>query len=125
MGFKIDGKDMPRPDDWQVNPKPLASDAERVAATGEAIVPFLREVYEVTWKYRFIKANDFDKIYNAYIQSSIDNRNMYHTLETQDSNSDRTLTLNIYTQGDFQAPLYWIRNGIRYYKDISFVFVSR
>lgn len=54
MAFKIDGVEMPRPSEWLVNPKPLSSDAERVAGTGEAVVPYLRMVYEVTWTYKYI-----------------------------------------------------------------------
>ena len=50
---------------------------------------------------------------------------MYHTIETLDSNSDETLSLNVYTQSEFSAPLYRIKNGIRYYKDVKLVFVSR
>ena len=123
--FAIDGKEMPRPSSWLVNPKPLSLDATRVAATGEAIVPFLRSVYEVTWTYKFLSTNDYDKLYNAYIQDTIDRQDMYHVLTTLDSNSDKILTLNIYTQSDFTAPLYRIKNGIRYYKDVKFVFVSR
>lgn len=125
MAFKIDGVEMPRPSDWLVNPKPMSIDAERVAGTGEAIVPYLRTVYEVTWTYKYLSSEDYDKLYNAYIKNTITNRSMYHTLETLDSNSDETLTLNIYTQGDFTAPLYRIKDGIRYYRDVKFVFVSR
>lgn len=125
MAFKIDGVEMPRPSDWLVNPKPMSIDAERVAGTGEAIVPYLRTVYEVTWTYKYLSSEDYDKLYNAYIKNTITNRSMYHTLETFDSNSNETLTLNIYTQGDFTAPLYRIKDGIRYYRDVKFVFVSR
>ena len=125
MAFKIDGVEMPRPSDWLVNPKPMSIDAERVAGTGEAIVPYLRTVYEVTWTYKYLSSEDYDKLYNAYIKNTITNRSMYHTLETLDSNSNDTLTLNIYTQGDFSPPLYRIKNGVRYYKDVKFVFVSR
>lgn len=125
MAFKIDGVEMPRPSEWLVKPKPLSSDAERVAGTGEAVVPYLRMVYEVTWTYKYIQTQDFDKLYNAYIKATIKNKQMYHTIETLDSNSDETLSLNVYTQSDFSAPLYRIKNGIRYYKDVKLVFVSR
>ena len=125
MAFKIDGVEMPRPSEWLVNPKPLSSDAERVAGTGEAVVPYLRMVYEVTWTYKYIQTQHFDKLYNAYIKATIKNKSMYHTIETLDSNSDETLSLNVYTQSDFSAPLYRIKNGIRYYKDVKLVFVSR
>jgi hypothetical protein len=49
---------------------------------------------------------------------------MYHTLTTRDSNSDDIMILDIYTQSDFTAHLYRIKDGVRYYKDVEFVFVS-
>lgn len=123
--FKIDGVEMPKPSSWQVNPKPMSSNSTRVAGTGEAIVPYLRTVYEVEWKYKYISQEDYDKLYDAYILSTIRNKSMYHTLETLDSNTGESLTLNIYTQGDFKGPLYRIKDGVRYYKDVTFTFVSR
>lgn len=125
MSFKIDGVEMPRPSNWLVNPKPLSTDAERVAGTGEAVIPYLRTVYEVTWEYKYLSQTDYDKLYDAYILSTIRNKSMYHTLETLDSNTGDVLTLNIYTQGDFSAPLYRIKDGVRFYKDVKFIFVSR
>lgn len=124
MEFAIDGVEMPRPSDWLVNPKPMSKDAERLIGNGKMVIPYLTTAYEVTWTYKYLSATDYDKIYNAYIKSTITNKSFYHTLITKDSNSDGTLTLDIYTQGDFSAPLYRIKNGVRYYKDVKFVFVS-
>ena len=121
--FMIDGKDMPKPSDWLVNPKPMSSDAERLVGSGKMVIPYLTTAYEVTWTYKYLSSKDYDKLYDAYILSTIRNKSMYHTLITKDSNSNKTLTLNIYTQSDFSAPLYRIKNGIRYYKDVKFVFV--
>lgn len=122
--FKIDGIEMPKPSSWQVNPKPLSSDAERLIGSGRMVIPYLSMAHEIVWIYKFISADDYDKLYDAYIRATHRNKSMYHTLETLDSNSDNTLTFDIYTQSDFQAPLYRIKNGKRYYKDVTFTFVS-
>lgn len=122
--FMIDGIDMPKPSDWLVNPKPMSSDAERLVGSGKMVIPYLTTAYEVTWTYKYLSSEDYDKLYDAYILSTIRNKSMYHTLTTKDSNSNNVMTLDIYTQSDFSAPLYRIKNGIRYYKDVKFVFVS-
>ena len=122
--FMIDGKDMPKPSDWLVNPKPMSSDAERLVGSGKMVIPYLTTAWEITWTYKWLSSDDYDKLYDAYILSTIRNKSMYHTLTTKDSNSDRVVTYNIYTQSDFTAPLYRSKNGERYYKDIKFVFVS-
>ena len=124
MEFAIDGIEMPRPSDWLVNPKPMSSDAERLVGSGKMVIPYLTTAYEVTWTYKYLSSDEYDKLYNAYIKKTIQNKNMYHTLTTRDSNSDDIMTLEIYTQSDFSAPLYRIKNGKRYYKDVKFVFVS-
>lgn len=124
LEFAIDGVEMPRPSDWLVNPKPISSDAERLIGNGKAVVPYLTTAYEVTWTYKYLSSDDYDKLYTAYIKKTIENKSMYHTLITKDSNSDNIMTLEIYTQSDFSAPLYRIKNGKRYYKDVKFVFVS-
>lgn len=122
--FMIDGIDMPKPSDWLVNPKPMSSDAERLVGSGKMVIPYLTTAWEVTWTYKYLSSADYDKLYDAYILSTIRNKSMYHTLKTKDSNSDKVMTLEIYTQSDFTAPLYRIKNGVRYYKDVKFVFVS-
>lgn len=122
--FKIDEKDMPKPSDWIVNPKPLSADAERLVGSGKMVVPYLTTAYEITWTYKWLSAEDYDKLYDAYIRETIRKKNFYHTLTTKDSNSDNVLKFDIYTQGDFTAPLYRIKDGVRYYKDIKFTFVT-
>ena len=122
--FMIDGIDMPKPSDWLVNPKPMSSDAERLVGSGKMVIPYLTTAWEITWTYKYLSSEDYDKLYDAYILSTIRNKSMYHTLTTKDSNSDSIMTLDIYTQSDFSAPLYRIKNGKRYYKDIKFTFVS-
>ena len=122
--FMIDGIDMPKPSNWLVNPKPMSSDAERLVGTGKMVIPYLTTAWEITWTYKYLSSEDYDKLYDAYILSTIRNKSMYHTLTTKDSNSNKVMTLDIYTQSDFSAPLYRIKNGVRYYKDVKFTFVS-
>lgn len=122
--FMIDGKEMPRPSSWTVNPKIMSSDAERLIGNGRAIVPYLTTAWEVIWEYKYLSKEQYDMLYDAYILETIRTKSMYHTLTTKDSNSDDIKTLDIYTQSDFTAPLYRIKNGIRYYKDVKFTFVS-
>lgn len=122
--FQIDGNNMPRPHAWQVNPKPISSDSQRLIGNGRAVVPYLTMVYEVVWSYKYLTASEYDVLYAAYITSTVTNKSMYHTLKTLDSNTGQSLELDIYTQSDFQAPLYRISNGVRYYKDVTFTFIS-
>lgn len=124
MEFAIDGIEMPKPSEWLVNYKPMSVDAERLVGNGKMVIPYLSHAYEVTWTYKYLSSEDYDKIFNAYIKSTIVNKSFYHKLTTKDSNSDDILTMEIYTQSDFTAPLYRIKNGVRYYKDVKFVFVS-
>lgn len=122
--FSIDGVEMPRPSSWQLNPKPISSDAERLIGNGKAVVPYLTTAYEVIWTYKYLSETDYDTLYRAYILNTISNKSMYHTLVTPDSNTGTNKTLEIYTQSDFKAPLYRIKNNVRYYKDVVFTFVS-
>lgn len=122
--FALDGIEMPKPNEWLVNVKPMSSDAERLAGSGKMVIPYLTTAYEVTWTYKYLSAEQYDLLYDTYIRKTIRDKNFYHTLTTKDSNSDEILNLDIYTQSDFTAPLYRIKNGIRYYKDVKFVFVS-
>jgi len=122
--FKIDGKDMPKPSDWLINPKPMSSDAERLIGSGKMVIPYLTTAYEIIWTYKWLSSKDYDKIYDAYIRSTTRNKSFYHTITTKDSNSDDVVTYDIYTQSDFSAPLYRIKNGVRYYKDVKFTFIT-
>ena len=111
--FALDGIEMPKPNEWLVNVKPMSSDAERLAGSGKMVIPYLTTAYEVTWTYKYLSAEQYDLLYDTYIRKTIRDKNFYHTLTTKDSNSDEILNLDIYTQSDFTAPLYRIKNGIR------------
>lgn len=122
--FAIDGIEMPKPSDWLVNPKPMSSDAERLIGSGKMVIPYLTTAYEVTWTYKRLTSEQYDLLYDTYIRKTIRDKSMYHTLITKDSNSDEILELEIYTQSDFTAPLYRIKDGVRYYQNVKFTFVS-
>lgn len=122
--FAIDGIEMPRPSSWQVNPKPMSSDAERLAGSGKMIIPYLGWAWEVSWTYKYLSEEQYDLLYDTYILKTKREKSFYHTLTTRDSNSNDILNIDIYTQSDFQAPIYRIKDGKRYYKDITFTFVS-
>ena len=122
--FMIDGIDMPKPSDWLVNPKPMSADAERLIGNGKMVIPYLTTAYEITWTYKYLSSDEYDLIYDTYIRATTRNKSFYHTITTRDSNSDEVLTYDMYTQSDFSAPLYRIKNGKRYYKDVKFVFIT-
>ena len=122
--FAIDGIEMPRPSSWQVNPKPMSSDAERLAGSGKMVIPYLGWAVECVWQYKYLSEEQYDLLYDTYILKTKREKSFYHTLTTRDSNSNDILNIDIYTQSDFQAPIYRIKDGKRYYKDITFTFVS-
>ena len=123
--FKIDGKTMPKPSSINISNKIISSSAERIAATGELVVTYLRTVREVVWTYKYLTSDEYDILYNAYIKSVIDTGIIYRTVETLDSNNGNQLTINTYTQDNFNAPLYRINNGERQYVNVELTFVER
>lgn len=126
FNFAIDDIEMPKPNAWQTNPKPISADAERLPGNGKAVVPYKTMCWETVWTYNYLSGEDFDILYDAYILSCIRNKSMYHTLTTLDSNTGEVKTMEIYTQSDFTAPLYRINpiNNKRFYKDVKFTFIS-
>ena len=123
--FQIDNIPMPKPHEWAVYPNPVSQDAERLPGTGRMINPYLTMCWTIEWKYKYLSADQYDLLYDAYILSCVRNRSLYHTIRTRDSNSDSVKDFEIYTQSDFKAPLYRIKNGVRYYRDITFTFITR
>lgn len=122
--FKIDGVDMPKPSSWSTSPHIMTSDSERLAGSGRLVAPYLTTIMETEWHYKYLSQADYDKLYDAYILSCARNRSIEHDLTTVDSNSGNVITYRVYTQSDFKAPLYRIRDGVRYYRDVKFTFVG-
>lgn len=122
--FQIDGVDMPKPSSWTTKPNILTAESERLVGNGKLVAPYLTTIWETTWTYKLLSQEDYDKLYDAYITSCIRNKNLEHDFSTLDSNTGKQLRYRMYTQNDFNAPLYRIHNGKRIYKDISFTFVG-
>lgn len=122
--FMIDGVAMPIPDTWQTNPKIMTSDSHRTVSTGRLVAAYLQTVWETSWTYKVLWQEDYDRLYAAYITSCDANKSIEHSFSTLDSNTGRVLTYRMYTQDDFSAPLYMIRNGRRMYTDVTFTFVG-
>ena len=74
--------------------------------------------------YKYLDQFDYMTLYDAYILSCERNKSIEHDLETLDSNTGEVLNYRIYTQDDFQTPLYRIKDGIRYYTNVTFTFVG-
>lgn len=122
--FKIDGIDMPKPDVWDVKTNIVTRGSERLIGSGRLVAPFLGIVYETTWVYKYLEEEDYDILYDAYITSCTRNNSVEHDLTTLDSNTGLPLSYRMYTQNNFQAPLYSIRNGKRVYTEVTFTFVG-
>ena len=123
--FQIDGVSMPKPHKYLVNYKPMSADAERLIGNGRLVIPYLTTVYEITWEYSKIEEEQYDLIFNQYVKNTTKNKSFYHTIKTKDSNGG-IIETEIYTQGDFTAPLARIDpiTGNRIYENIKFIFVS-
>lgn len=125
--FKMDGISMPDPSTYEVDPKPMSADSHRLIETGELVAPYVSMQYTITWKYNFLDNQEYQLLYNQYVLQSIQNKSLYHTLKTLDSNTGEEKEFDIYLQSDFKAPLYFIdpETKERYYKDVIFTFVTR
>lgn len=124
MSFTIDGKEMPKPSEWTTSPKIMTKDSERLVGSGKLVAPYLCTIWETTWVYKYLTQEQYDLLYDAYITSCARNKSVEHNFTTLDSNTGNILSYRMYTQSDFKAPLYRIKDGKRYYKDVSFAFVG-
>ncbi len=129
--FMIDGKPMPIPSSWQVDPKILTRDSKRKLSTGALWAPYICTVYTVTWTYKYLSSKDYKKLYDAYIASVASTKDKHgsvkHYIATMDSNrKDSVFCTPCYTEDSFKAPLYRIDPITRehYYKDVTFTIVS-
>lgn len=122
--FTIDGKSMPMPSSWVTSPQIMTTDAKRTVSTGRLVAKYLQTVWVTEWTYAYITQEQYDILYNAYILSCDINKNIEHTFTTIDSNTGKLLSYKMYTQNDFKAPLYRVRNGIREYVNVTFTFTG-
>lgn len=126
--FMIDGVAMPIPSEWGMKPQILTKDAKRKISDGTLKTTYVTTCYTITWKYKYLSLADYKKLYNAYITSCASAKSINHTIATPDSNKEGKIYAGrMYTQDDFEAPLYRIDTNsfTRYYKDVTFTFVTR
>lgn len=123
--FRIDKKSMPVPHSWSTKPNVMTRDSKRSVSNGNMTAPYLNTIMETTWTYKNLSQADYDLLYDTYIASCARNKSVYHTFASMDSNTGKVITYKMYTQSDFDAPLYRIRNGNeRYYKEFNVTFVG-
>lgn len=120
----IDGIEMPKPSSWMTKPNIMTSESERLVGNGKLVAKYLTTIWETTWTYKKLEQAEYDLLYDVYIKSCIRDKSLEHDFCTLDSNTGEVLSYRIYTQNDFQAPLYRIVNGKRVYKDITFTFIG-
>lgn len=127
MLFSIDGTVVKTPSDWEINNKITSIDSMRIPETLELVQNMKGTLYEIKWTYKHLTQEEYDAIYNLYIENTIQSNDPNHTLITCDHNSNNIFEFDIYTQSDFVSRLYRINHltGNREYRDVTFVFVSR
>lgn len=122
--FKLGGVDMPKPHTWEVDLVPLRTDSERLPATGRFVSNFVCYTKQVIWTYKKLTEDEYKLLYDNYVNSCTVENKGETTITTEDSNTGEVITLIIYVQDDFKAPLYRINNGKREYRNITFTFVG-
>lgn len=122
--FEINGVAMPRPSSWKTRPRVMTQDAERLIGNGRLIAPYLQIVPETEWVYKRLKAADYDILWNAYIKACAINKSIEHTVKTLDSNTGKSITYTGYTENNFEAALYRIKNGERIYHNVVVTIVG-
>lgn len=135
--FQIDDVNMPIPNNYNTTTQIISTDdSGRLAGNGAMQIDFLTHVFVTTWSYTFMTGDEFDIVYKNYVENTIKNKNMYHTLKTINSNTGESLTYRIYTQDEISAQLkkysknqchymgLQFINGVRLYQDVVFTFVG-
>ena len=135
--FQIDDVNMPIPNKYNTSTQIISTDdSGRLAGNGAMQIDFLTHVFVTTWEYTFMTGDEFDIVYKNYIENTIKDKNMYHTLKTINSNTCKSLTYRIYTQDETSAELkkysknqcrymgLQFVNGVRLYQNVVFTFVG-
>ena len=121
--FQINGVSMPRPHSFILKRKWNNKDANRNINTGQLILNPVNRIYEAVWKYKLLRSDQYNIIYNQVFQAS--KANYKKTINTLDSNNFTAVTYTTYEQDDFEPPeIIKGQDGYYYYKDITFNFTS-
>lgn len=125
--FAINGVAMPRPHTFKTRREPLMKDSDRDINTGALIVKKIGNPLETTWKWKIIRDDQLNLVYNA-----IQTESSLFTITTIDSrkssaNNLVTTTYESYEPNDFN-PDYFddgvYPDGHRYYRDVEIHFTS-
>lgn len=122
--FELDGVEMPRPSVWQTKPKLLVKEAERLIGNNRLVTDYSGVVPETTWTYKRIRQADYDILYAKYIIACAINKSIEHEVKTLDSNTGKVINYTGYTENNFEAALYRIRNGVRIYHNVVVTIVG-
>lgn len=123
--YAIDGVPMPTPSEAYIEVSPMTLDAKRMPGNGQMVAPYLGTAFNVTWKYKWLNAAQFKRIYDTYILGTISKKDMFHTVKTLDTNTGESRELTIYTQDKLGQAPYMIKNGVRYFRDVTLSMVDR
>lgn len=123
--FQIDGVSMPTPHDARVSVNIMTQDAKRLPGNGEMIAPYAGTAFNITWKYKMLNAAQYKLLYDALITGTVNNKNVFHTIKTVDYDSGAVIEKTIYVQATFDSPIYMIRDGIRYFRDVTLTMVDK
>lgn len=123
--FQINGISMPKPHEVKVNIKWLNNDAENDCNTGNTILNPIGRKVETTWKYKLLREDQYQLIYNQVFQR---NKSNYggKTFKSWNPNTGNTIQYTTYEPDNFETPnvLAVQADGYRYYLDFSFSFTS-
>jgi hypothetical protein len=123
--FQIDGISMPTPSYAFVSVNPMTKDAKRLPGNGEMVAPYFGTAFNVTWEYKLLNAAQYKLIYDAYVKSTIEKKDMFHKIKTIDMNTGEHRELTIYTESSFGVKPYMMKDGISYFRDITLSMVDK
>lgn len=122
--FELDGVEMPRPSDWITKPRVMTKDAERLIGNGRLVAEYLGTVPETVWTYKRLTQEQYDILYAKYIKACAINKSIEHSVKTIDSNTGQSISYTGYTENNFEAALYRIKNGKRIYHNVVVTIVG-
>lgn len=122
--FTINDVSMPKPHGVVVKRKWNNLDADRDINTGAMILNPVNRIYEVTWKYKLLRSDQYDIIMGQVFQASKSNYNNKE-FKTYDPNRGTSISFTTYEPDDFTPPdVAFIRDGYKYFDTFELHFTS-
>ena len=122
--FTINNVSMPKPHGVVVKRKWNNLDADRDINTGAMILNPVNRIYEVTWKYKLLRSDQYDILMGQVFQAS---KSAYNNkaFKTYDPNRRTSITFTTYEPDDFTPPeVAFIRDGYKYFDTFELHFTS-